>query len=171
MKPTRPAGPPMENTPDSFSFAMGEFEATFPTDRQYAKNHMWARRTGAEDDFVWRFGLTAYAVRLLQDVYFLEWELDAPSPVSERQMIGAIESKKAESDLYAPLGGTLTAINDEVLADPSLINADPYQRAWLIEITSDAEGSASLLVPDQYATHLEGAWDIAQKTIKGQANV
>ena len=54
-------------------FMMGEFEALFPTDRQYAKNHMWAVR---QSDPRYRFGFTAYAVRLLQDVYFLEWMVD-----------------------------------------------------------------------------------------------
>ncbi|MEL6109184.1 MAG: glycine cleavage system protein H [Planctomycetota bacterium] len=147
---------------------MGEFEATFPRDRSYAKNHMWAQPR-EEDRGVWRFGLSAYAVRLLQDVYFLEWEFDPPHPLAERQMIGAIESKKAESDLYAPIPGTLTAINEVVLDDPSLINADPYGNGWLIEIRSD-ELEPTLLDPARYASHLDDAWDVAQKTIKGQAN-
>ena len=54
-------------------FMMGKFEVRFPTDRKYAKNHMWAQAHG--DDF--RCGFTAYAVRLLQDVYFLDWSIDA----------------------------------------------------------------------------------------------
>ena len=54
------------------TFLMGKFEAEFPTDRQYAKNHMWGQRRGE----VIRFGFTAYAVRLLQDVYFLDWSVD-----------------------------------------------------------------------------------------------
>lgn len=155
---------------DSFSFAMGEFEASFPTDRRYATNHMWAL-VEDESGTRLRFGLTAYAVRLLQDVYFLDWELQPPAPVALRQMIGAIESKKAESDLYAPVAGELTAINDEVLSDPALINADPYGKAWLIELkVSDVDASV-LLSPADYAEHLVTAWDVAQKTIKGQANV
>lgn len=86
-------------------------------------------------------------------------------------MIGAIESKKAESDLYAPLAGTLCDINDEVLSDPSLINADPYGKAWMIEMLVSEEEAQLLLSPEQYAEHLDSAWDVAQKTIKGQANV
>ena len=153
---------------DSFSFAMGEFDATFPRDRHYAKNHMWALRLEG-DGTLWRFGLSAYAVRLLQDVYFLEWEFDPPHELVDRQMFGAIESKKAESDLYAPIPGTLTAINDRVLEDPSLINAEPYESGWLIEI--NASDDSGLLTPDAYAEHLEQAWEVAQRTIKGQANV
>src|SRR6185503_7842876 len=55
------------------TFMMGNFAAEFPTDRRYAKNHMWAETRGP----VTRFGFTAYAVRLLQDVYFLDWTVDA----------------------------------------------------------------------------------------------
>ena len=151
-----------------FSFAMGEFEATFPTDRSYVKNHMWASRLA--DGITWRFGLSAYAVRLLQDVYFLEWEFDPPQSLSERQMIGAIESKKAESDLYSPISGDLAAVNHQALEDPSIINADTYEQGWLIEIRAQGEMD-SLLSPTEYAEHLHEAWEVAQKTIKGQANV
>ncbi|QDV82736.1 glycine cleavage system protein H [Planctomycetes bacterium TBK1r] len=158
---------------ESFTFAMGEFEATFPRDRHYAKNHMWAQciepGSGSKGS-TWRFGLSAYAVRLLQDVYFLDWEVEAPSAVEHRQMIGAIESKKAESDLYAPVAGTLSAINEHVLSDPSLINADPYGAGWMIELDVAPDGSGVLLSPDQYADHLTEAWKVAQRTIKGQAN-
>ena len=55
-------------------FMMGKFAAEFPIDRQYAKNHMWGQAAGGG---VWRFGFSAYAVRLLQDVYFLDWTVDA----------------------------------------------------------------------------------------------
>src|SRR5438874_5949734 len=80
-------------------FMMGKFAAEFPTDRRYAKNHMWVERRG---DCV-RFGFAACAVRLLQDVYFLDWSVEAGIPLAERQEIGSIESKKAESSLYAPI--------------------------------------------------------------------
>src|SRR5947199_8114974 len=83
-------------------FMMGKFAAEFPTDRKYAKNHMWGQRRG---DCI-RFGFTAYAVRLLQDVYFLDWAVDAGVKLGERQEIGSIESKKAESSLYAPVAGS-----------------------------------------------------------------
>lgn len=150
---------------DRFTFAMGDFEAVFPRDRHYAANHMWALEV---DRGRWRFGLTAYAVRLLQDVYFLDWIVESPATIKDRAHIGSIESKKAESDLYAPLAGKLVAINDATLDDPSLINADAYQAGWLIEIESE---DASLMTPDGYAEHLVQAWEVAQRTIKGQANL
>jgi glycine cleavage system H protein len=144
---------------------MGEFEARFPRDRHYATNHMWAKQV---ESGRWRFGLTAYAVRLLQDVYFLDWIVEPPATIAARAQIGSIESKKAESDLYSPLAGRLVAVNESVLDDPSLINADAYGEGWLIEIES--EDSSALLTPDGYANHLVDAWEVAQRTIKGQAN-
>ena len=69
-------------------FKMGEFEANFPTDRMYAKNHMWALQVSDK----WRFGLAAYAVRLLQDVYVLDWEVAAGTLVQQGDHIGDIES-------------------------------------------------------------------------------
>tara|TARA_R110002049_G_scaffold185580_3_gene353813 strand:- start:35922 stop:36389 length:468 start_codon:yes stop_codon:yes gene_type:complete len=153
---------------DSFTFAMGDFTAEFPGDRKFVSNHMWALEVAPQR---WRFGLTAYAVRLLQDVYFLDWIVDPTQPVRSRQHIGSIESKKAESDLYAPLAGTLASINDSVIDDPSLINADAYGEGWLIEMETESGGDAALLDPSGYADHLVEAWDVAQRTIKGQANV
>lgn len=157
--------PPASDDAEWFPFEMGEFTARFPRDRMYATNHMWALQV---EPSRWRFGLTAYAVRLLQDVYFLDWIVDPPTPVAHRANIGSIESKKAESDLFAPIAGTLVGINETVLSDPSLINADTYQQAWLVEIEADKAGG--LLDPDGYASHLVEAWEVAQRTIKGQAN-
>ena|SRR5690242_14253928 len=144
-------------------FMMGKFAAEFPTDRKYARNHMWAQR---RDDCL-RFGFTAYAVRLLQDVYFLDWGIDAGVMLAERQEIGSIESKKAESSLYAPVAGRLVQFNEELLSDPSAINLDKYGAGWLFEI--EAAGD-TLLDPPGYIKHLEGVWKIAEKTIKGQMN-
>ena len=151
---------------DRFTFAMGDFNAEFPTDRHYASNHMWAKPTAPEQ---WRFGLTAYAVRLLQDIYFLDWTVEPSTVLKSRANIGSIESKKAESDLFSPLAGELIAINESTLDDPSLINADTYGDGWLVEIRTNED--SSLLTPDAYAEHLIQAWDVAQRTIKGPANL
>jgi glycine cleavage system H protein len=144
-------------------FMMGKFAAEFPTDRQYAKNHMWGQRR----DTVIRFGFTGYAVRLLQDVYFLDWSIDAPAQLAERQEIGSIESKKAESSLYAPVAGRLVRFNEELLSDPSAINLDKYGAGWLFEIESAGD---TLLDPPGYIQHLTAVWEVTQRTIKGQMN-
>jgi len=144
-------------------FMMGKFAAEFPTDRKYAKNHMWGERRGE----VIRFGFTAYAVRLLQDVYFLDWAVDPGVMLAEKQEIGSIESKKAESSLYSPVAGRLVRFNEELLSDPSAINLDKYGAGWLFEIETTGE---TLLQPSDYIQHLTGVWEIAQRTIKGQMN-
>jgi glycine cleavage system H protein len=148
---------------DDRVFMMGEFEAVFPADRHYAKNHMWAQP--AEDPNCWRFGFSAYAVRLLQDVYFLDWDHEAPASVQQGQQIGSIESKKAESELYAPIEGDLMKFNQQLMEDPSAINVDKYGGGWLFEILGPGD---PLLSADQYLKHLESVWEITQRTIKGQ---
>ncbi|HEX4129511.1 MAG TPA: glycine cleavage system protein H [Pirellulales bacterium] len=145
-------------------FMMGQFAARFPTDRQYAKNHMWAQQQPSGG---YRFGFSAYAVRLLQDVYFLEWTIDEGAKLRERQPIGAIESSKAESELYAPLAGRLTRFNARLLSDPSTINVDTYGNGWLFALDAPGDG---LLSPEQYLVHLADAWKVAERTIKGQMN-
>jgi glycine cleavage system H protein len=144
-------------------FLMGNYEARFPTDRWYCTNHMWAQLQGD----VHRCGFTAYAVRLLQDVYFLEWCVDEDVYVAERQTIGAIESKKAESDLYCPTAGRIVRFNAALMDDPSTINADTYGRGWLFELQATGGG---LLSPEDYLRHLDSTWKVAQRVIKGQAS-
>ena len=160
--------PPGDGLPpgEPLLFMMGKFEARIPVDRLYARNHMWARPR-ADEPGVFAFGFSAYAVRLLQDVYFLEWSVDPGAPLRERQEIGAIESSKAESALYSPLAGSLRRFNELLLADPSHINVDAYGEGWLFEIAGDG---APLLTPAQYLEHLAEAWKVAERTIKGQFN-
>lgn len=150
-------------------FMMGEFPAEIPTDRQYAKNHMWAMSDPSLSSTN-RFGFTAYAVRLLQDVYFLDWHFDAPAPVSEQQEIGSVESKKAESSLYSPLSGEISTFNAQLLTDPSGINVDKYGEGWLFEIQPSDNQAETLLSAEQYVDHLADVWVITQRTIKGQLN-
>ncbi|MCG8451072.1 MAG: glycine cleavage system protein H [Pirellulales bacterium] len=148
----------------SLVFMMGEFAAEFPTDRRYARNHMWAQ---PRDNGVHRFGFSAYAVRLLQDVYFLDWELPSGADVAAQEEIGQIESQKAEASLYAPLSGRLVAFNEVLFKDPSAINVDKYGSGWLFEISGSGD---TLLSPEQYLEHLAAVWEVTQRTIKGQLN-
>ena len=148
---------------DSQTFMMGKFEAEIPSDRLYAKNHMWA----LQQDDGFRFGLSAYAVRLLQDVYFLDWEVEAGAELSHQQEIGQIESSKAESSLYSPAAGRLLEINQQLLHDPSDINVDKYGAGWLFSLACQSD---VLLSPEQYLEHLDAVWPVTQRTIKGQLN-
>lgn len=144
-------------------FMMGQYKAVIPTDRSYSRRHMWLQ---PQDQGVYRVGFTAYSVRLLQDVYFLDWTIDTGTPVEDRQEIGEIESSKAVSGIYAPCAGTVIQFNEAVLNDPSAINTDSYGSGWLFELQTDTP----LLTADQYITVLEEGWEDTQRTIKGQMN-
>lgn len=147
---------------DNLVFMMGKFEATFPRDRHYSDNHLWLKKHGE----VYRVGLTAYSVRLLQDVYFLDWTVDAGIEVRKKQEIGEVESSKALSSLYAPVDGFLVEFNEELLDDPSAMNTDNYGAGWLYSMRTEAP----LLNAEQYLAELDKSWEHAQRTIKGQIN-
>lgn len=151
--------------PDPLVFMMGKYEARIPTDRQYSENHLWLQPT-SDRPGVHRVGFTAYSIRLLQDVYFLDWSIDPDTAVAKKQSIGEIESSKALSTLYAPADGTVLTFNGAVLGDPSAINTDGYGTGWLYEFATDA----SLLDPEAYLRHLEAGWEKDQQYLKGQAN-
>jgi glycine cleavage system H protein len=151
--------------PDDLTFMMGKFPARIPAELRYAvKNHMWCR-PGAEGTH--RFGFTSYAVRLMQDVYFLDWHVSGGDPVQQFQEIGHIETSKAVSDLFAPIAGTLVGFNGELLNDPTPINTDNYGAGWLFEIAGDAAGTLSAA---EYHQYLADNWEKTQRLIKGKIN-
>jgi len=149
--------------PNDLTFLMGKFEAVLPGDLRYARNHMWCR----EMDGRWRFGFTSYAVRLMQDVYFLDWQVSAGDAVQVSQQIGHIETSKAVSDLFAPVSGTITAFNAGLLDDPSAINVDKHGAGWLFEMTAEATETVSVA---EYHDFLDANWEKTQRLIKGKIN-
>jgi glycine cleavage system H protein len=150
--------------PDDLTFMMGKFPARLPGDLRYARNHMWARADAGR----WRFGFTAYAVRLMQDVYFLDWQVSAGDRVALLQEIGHIETSKAESDLFAPAAGTIVTFNAALLDDPSGINVDGYGAGWLFEMEGcQADG---LMGAEEYHRFLADNWEKTQALIKGKIN-
>lgn len=149
--------------PDDLTFLMGKFPAVLPGSLRYARNHMWAR----PEDHGWRFGFTSYAIRLMQDVYFLDWCVNAGDHVELLQQIGHIETSKAVSDLFAPLAGTITAFNQELLDDPSGINVDGYGAGWLFEMAAVGD---TLMTVSEYHQFLADNWEKTQRLIKGKIN-
>lgn len=145
------------------TFLMGKHPAPLPADLCYCKNHMWCR-PGA--DGIHTFGFTSYAVRLMQDVYFLEWRIE-PGLVTAKQEIGFIETQKATSGLYAPLAGRVIRFNSALLDDPGTINLDCYGAGWLFQFAGDV---SETLTPDAYYSHLAAGWDATQRMLKGQIN-
>jgi glycine cleavage system H protein len=165
--------------PDDLTFLMGKFPAVLPGSLRYASNHMWARPIPVDDSLResssargasglhWRFGFTTYAIRLMQDVYFLDWSVSAGDAVHLLQHIGHIETSKAVSDLFAPLDGTLVSFNAGLLDDPSGINVDGYGAGWLFEMAGPGE---TLLTVSEYHQHLADNWEKTQRLIKGKIN-
>jgi glycine cleavage system H protein len=147
--------------PKPLVFMMGRSPAFLPVDRLYARNHMWAEAVEGGH----RFGLSAYAVRLLGEVQHLQWSIAPGCEVACGRPIGTIEASKAASDLYAPITGRLEALNPEILGRPRLINSNLYDTGWLLTIAGPAD---SLLTPEQYLAHLEASWPLAQRLLKGQ---
>lgn len=147
---------------DDLVFLMGKYEARLPTDRRYAESHVWFKEEGGG----YRVGLTSYAVRLLQDVYFLDWGIEPHTPVMKKQEIGQVESSKAVSALYAPVEGIVGEFNPALMNDPSLINVENYDGGWLYEMQT----TARLLTAAEYVSHLESTWDATQRMLKNQHN-
>jgi glycine cleavage system H protein len=143
------------------TFLMGKFPAVLPGHLRYARtNHMWCSEAGKH----LRFGFSAYAVRLMQDVYFLDWVVAAGDSVKHLQQIGHIETSKAVADLFAPTSGTVVAFNQELLKDPSAINLDNYGAGWLFEL----DGDPSVLVGvSEYYAFLDANWEKTQRMLKG----
>ena len=107
-------------------------DETYPAELRYHREHDWVRADG--DEAV--FGITWHAQDALGEVVYFE-----PPAVGSRiegdASYGSLESVKAVSDVVAPLGGTVTAVNDQVVATPELVNGDPYGEGWLIRVRLD----------------------------------
>ena len=117
-----------------------------PADLHYTAEHEWVRRSG--DDTV-RVGITDFAQSALGDVVFVQLP-DVGTEVRAGESFGEVESTKSVSDLYAPLSGTVTAVNGDLDGSPQLVNSDPYGAGWLLDIqgsdASELEAAISALL-------------------------
>lgn len=103
---------------------------TVPTDLRYTRDHEWVRVDGDEATV----GITQYAADQLGDIVFVELP-DIGRALESGKAFGVVESVKAVSDLFAPLGGTVTAVNEALAGGPELVNGDPYGDGWMIRLT------------------------------------
>ena len=126
-----------------------------PSDLHYTAEHEWVRRSG--EDTV-RVGITDFAQSALGDVVFVQLP-DVGSQVTAGESFGEVESTKSVSDLFAPVSGTVSAVNGDLEASPQLVNSDPYGAGWLlrIELAGDGPEPDSLLTADQYAALVKEA--------------
>lgn len=121
-----------------------------PAELRYTAEHEWVRRTA--DDTV-RVGITDFAQSSLGDVVYVQLP-DVGATVTAGESFGEVESTKSVSDLYAPVSGTVAAVNGDLEGSPQLINSDPYGEGWLLEIRGDGadleRGLEGLLDADSY---------------------
>jgi glycine cleavage system H protein len=127
---------------------MAEFE--FPADLRYTTEHEWVRPAGTTV----RVGITAYAQDALGDIVYVS----APgtgTAVSAGEPCGEVESTKSVSDVFAPVTGTVTAVNEALDDTPELLNNDPYGEGWVFEVElTDQTQLETLLSVDQYRDQL-----------------
>lgn len=117
-----------------------------PDDRRYLESHEWALQT--DDGF--RIGITDFAQDELGDVVFVELP-DEGESVAQEEEFGVIESIKAVSDLYAPVGGEVLAVNEALFDSPELVNEDPFGEGWMLEVEgADETELEELLSADEY---------------------
>ena len=119
-----------------------------PQDLQYTKSHEWVR---VEDDVV-TIGITAHAQEELGDVVFVELPEEGDN-LSSGDTFGTIESVKAVSDLYAPMGGEVVEVNGALNDTPENVNEDPYGEGWIVKVRTSEE--ADLLSAGEYEKVLE----------------
>jgi glycine cleavage system H protein len=109
-----------------------------PAELSYTAEHEWVQRSG---ETTVRVGITDYAQAQLGDVVFVQLP-DVGAEAAPGGAMGEVESTKSVSDVFAPLAGTVSAVNTGLDADPELVNSDPYGAGWLVEI--EAPDAASL---------------------------
>ncbi|MCF4006244.1 glycine cleavage system protein GcvH [Corynebacterium uropygiale] len=123
--------------------------ATLPENYSYSEDHEWINALA--DDAAGatvKVGITSVATERLGEVVFAELP-EVGDEVTAGEPCGEVESTKSVSDLYSPVTGTVTAVNDAVHDDYSVINSDPYEEGWLFEVEVDEPGP--LMDADDYA--------------------
>lgn len=117
-----------------------------PKDLRYTKEHEWIRVKGGEAEV----GITDFAQGELGDVIFVE--LPAPgTKLAAMKPFGTIDAVKTVSDLFAPVGGEIVAVNEDLKDNPVLVNQSPYEKGWMVRLKLDDPAEAQkLLGPDEY---------------------
>lgn len=123
-----------------------------PSELKYASSHEWAR---LEEDGTVTIGISDHAQEALGDVVFVELP-EVGDTLAAGDEAGVVESVKAASDLYAPIGGEVLEINGVLEDEPETVNSDPYHDGWFFKLQpSDLAELDKLLAADDYAAHCE----------------
>jgi glycine cleavage system H protein len=125
-----------------------------PEELRYSSEHEWARRL--DDGSKVRVGITDFAQDALGDVVYVDLPA-VGTRVEASEAVGELESTKSVSEMYAPIGGTVVAVNEALADNPQLLNEDPYGEGWLIEIEAgDISQFVALLDAEGYRALTEG---------------
>lgn len=117
-----------------------------PADLKYTKDHEWVKIDGE----VATIGVTDFAQGELGDIVYVEIETEGET-LDQEEVFGSIEAVKTVSDLFMPIGGEITEINEEIESNPEIINSDPYGNGWMIKVKiSDQSEIEGLLSADDY---------------------
>ncbi|MER7919817.1 MULTISPECIES: glycine cleavage system protein GcvH [unclassified Streptomyces] len=122
-----------------------------PQQLRYSKEHEWLSAAG---DGVSTVGITEFAANALGDVVYAQLP-EVGSTVEAGETCGELESTKSVSDLYSPVTGEVTAINENVVDDPSLVNSEPFEGGWLFKVRVTGE-PGDLLSAAEYDAHIAG---------------
>jgi glycine cleavage system H protein len=118
-----------------------------PGDLLYTKDHEWLRR---EEDGTVTIGITDHAASALGDLVYVELPEVEQDVVSGGEM-AVVESVKAASDVYAPIAGSIVAVNEDLAEDPEKINVEPYGEGWIVRVQPGEEiDESELMTPDAY---------------------
>ncbi|GGK76107.1 glycine cleavage system protein GcvH [Ornithinimicrobium pekingense] len=124
----------------------------YPDDLRYTTDHEWVREQG---DGVVRIGITAYAQDALGDVVYVSLP-SVGDTLAVGDSVGEVESTKSVSDIYAPVAGEVTAVNEALDATPELLNSDSYGEGWMYEVrVEDAAALEGLLDSGAYQAQLD----------------
>ena len=119
-----------------------------PKELKYVETHEWVRKEGDGTVIV---GITDYAQGALGDVVYVELP-EVDSEVEMGDEVAVVESVKAASDIYAPLSGTITEVNESLEGNPELVNTDPYRDGWFFRLKlRDVEELSSLMDSESYS--------------------
>jgi glycine cleavage system H protein len=122
-----------------------------PTDLKYTKNDEWIKVEGN----LGTIGITDFAQDQLSDIVFVEIILAEDEIVNQGDTCATLESVKAAADVYMPVGGKVTAVNEELPDTPETVNSDPYGQAWLVKIEiSDPSELDGLMDASAYEAHV-----------------
>ena len=122
-----------------------------PDDCRFLESHEWLR----VENGTARVGISDFAQDELGDVVFVELPREGDE-IDAGDDFGVVESIKAVSDVYLPVGGTITAVNDDLETEPELLNEDPYGDGWMVELElADESEVEDLLTPEAYRDQIE----------------